>query len=183
MESTLSSSPSKRKGLFLSQAQNLKIVVPERSFKKIDPQPLSLLMQQPNVLIVDVRDDDYIGGHIKGSIHYPFSSFEESVQKINQYLKDNDKDTIVFYCMYSEQRAPQCVSTFCDSLDQQRLEELKIYVLSGGLNAFLKKYPNSELLEDYNRDYFIENVDGMLLHKTDAKFLENTLGVNSMNQQ
>ena len=53
---------------------------------------------------MDVRDEDYVGGHIKGSIHLPFSSFDDSVQPLVQQIVDEKKDTVVFTCMYSEQR-------------------------------------------------------------------------------
>lgn len=57
--------------------------------------------------IVDVRDDDYIGGHIPGSINIPSRQFGRRVPALVQDLKDFD--AVVFTCALSQQRGPNVV--------------------------------------------------------------------------
>ena len=54
-------------------------------------------------VIVDVRDDDYIGGNIKGSLNYPSYAFEECVDELVE--KTKDVKTVVFHCALSQQRS------------------------------------------------------------------------------
>lgn len=53
-------------------------------------------------LIVDVRDDDFIGGNIKGAINCPSYSFQETVEDLVE--KTKDVKTVVFHCALSQQR-------------------------------------------------------------------------------
>lgn len=54
--------------------------------------------------IVDVRDDDYIGGHIPGSINIPSRQFSSRVEDLVDELKGHD--AVVFTCALSQQRGP-----------------------------------------------------------------------------
>jgi len=54
--------------------------------------------------IVDVRDDDYIGGHIPGTLNIPSRQFGSRVDDLVDELKDNE--AIVFTCALSQQRGP-----------------------------------------------------------------------------
>jgi rhodanese-related sulfurtransferase len=57
------------------------------------------------VVVIDVRDEDYEGGHIKTSIRSPFAAFDNNVhQLIQKVIQEDKKKHIVFTCMYSEQR-------------------------------------------------------------------------------
>ena len=53
-------------------------------------------------MVVDVRDDDYIGGNIKGAVNCPSFSFEDDVDKLVE--KTKDVKTVVFHCALSQQR-------------------------------------------------------------------------------
>lgn len=55
--------------------------------------------------IVDVRDDDRIGGHIKGSLHQPSYKFLDEVQDLLEKVKDVPK--VIFHCALSQQRYAQ----------------------------------------------------------------------------
>ncbi|KAB8292578.1 hypothetical protein EYC80_008283 [Monilinia laxa] len=57
-----------------------------------------------NLAIIDVRDDDHIGGHIKHSTHIPSSTLDYKIPELVRKLKD--KDTVVFHCALSQQRGP-----------------------------------------------------------------------------
>ncbi|KAI1824555.1 Rhodanese-like protein [Xylaria intraflava] len=56
------------------------------------------------VAVVDVRDDDHIGGHIRGSLHFPSRSLDATMPTLLRKL--DDADTVVFHCALSQQRGP-----------------------------------------------------------------------------
>ncbi|KAK0620126.1 Rhodanese-like domain-containing protein [Immersiella caudata] len=58
----------------------------------------------PTIAIVDVRDDDYIGGHIKGAQNAPSRSLDAMLPTLVRKLQD--KETVVFHCALSQQRGP-----------------------------------------------------------------------------
>ena len=54
--------------------------------------------------IVDVRDDDYIGGHIPGCLNVPSRIFSLRVDDLVDELKHHE--AVVFTCGLSQQRGP-----------------------------------------------------------------------------
>jgi rhodanese-related sulfurtransferase len=54
--------------------------------------------------IIDVRDSDHIGGHIRGSVHVPSSTLDYRIPELVRQLQD--KDAVVFHCSLSQQRGP-----------------------------------------------------------------------------
>ncbi|KAK4150150.1 arsenate reductase 2.1 [Chaetomidium leptoderma] len=58
----------------------------------------------PTIAIIDVRDDDHIGGHIKGSQNVPSRTLEAMLPTLVRQLQD--KETVVFHCALSQQRGP-----------------------------------------------------------------------------
>ena len=54
--------------------------------------------------VVDVRDDDYVGGHIPGTINVPSRQFSSRVTDLLDELKDTE--AVVFTCALSQQRGP-----------------------------------------------------------------------------
>jgi rhodanese-related sulfurtransferase len=58
--------------------------------------------------IVDVRDDDYVGGHIPGALNIPSRQFPSRVDSLVDELKDNE--AVVFTCALSQQRGPNVFS-------------------------------------------------------------------------
>jgi Cdc25 family phosphatase len=70
------------------------------------------------VTIIDVRDDDFQGGHIKGAINFPVSKFEDD-KSIDQIIASTSSaETIVFHCFKSQQRGPFCAKAFAKRLDE-----------------------------------------------------------------
>ncbi|KAK3954266.1 hypothetical protein QBC32DRAFT_336669 [Pseudoneurospora amorphoporcata] len=57
-----------------------------------------------SLAIIDVRDDDYIGGHIKGSQNVPSHKLDAMLPTLVRQLQD--KETVVFHCALSQQRGP-----------------------------------------------------------------------------
>lgn len=63
-----------------------------------------------SIVVLDVRDDDFPGGHIKGCVNIPsyaFRSLEEIDAFIQERLPDS-VDTVVVHCYLSQQRGPLC---------------------------------------------------------------------------
>ncbi|KAL2143601.1 hypothetical protein VTI28DRAFT_10186 [Corynascus sepedonium] len=58
----------------------------------------------PTIAVIDVRDDDYIGGHIKGSLNVPSHTLDAMLPTLVRQLQD--KETVVFHCALSQQRGP-----------------------------------------------------------------------------
>ena len=53
-------------------------------------------------MIVDVRDEDRVGGHIDGSHYHPSDGFEESVHELRRTMVQSGSALVVFYCMNSQ---------------------------------------------------------------------------------
>lgn len=70
---------------------------------------LSALLSNPStassIAVIDVRDSDHIGGHIRNSMHVPTSDLDFRIPELVRLLQD--KDTVVFHCMLSQQRGPR----------------------------------------------------------------------------
>jgi rhodanese-related sulfurtransferase len=66
----------------------------------------SLLKEQhPSLAIIDVRDNDYIGGHIAGGTNVPSNTHDFKMPELVRTLQD--KETVVFHCALSQQRGPK----------------------------------------------------------------------------
>ena len=59
---------------------------------------------RPSMAIVDVRDDDHVGGHIYTSTHVPSLSLDYKIPELVRTLKD--VEIVVFHCALSQQRGP-----------------------------------------------------------------------------
>ena len=76
------------------------------SLKYITREKLADLVRakSPSLAVIDVRDNDYIGGHIVGCQNVPVNSHDYRIPELVRTLQD--KDTIVFHCALSQQRGP-----------------------------------------------------------------------------
>ena len=78
----------------------------------ITRETLSELLQTPSgsIAVIDVRDDDYIGGHIKGSKNIPSATLDHRIPELVRTLKD--KEMVVFHCALSQQRGPSAARRY-----------------------------------------------------------------------
>ena len=75
--------------------------------KRMSREQLSSLLLSPGaskVAVIDVRDHDHIGGHIKSSTHVPSSTLDYRIPEIVRTMAG--KDIVVFHCALSQQRGP-----------------------------------------------------------------------------
>jgi len=80
-----------------------------------------------DIAIIDVRDDDHVGGHIKHSKHVPSLTLDHKVPELVQQLKD--KKVVVFHCALSQERGPKAALRYL----RERERLLKAENLGGGL--------------------------------------------------
>jgi rhodanese-related sulfurtransferase len=109
--------------------------------------------QSKSYTIIDVRDEDRLGGHIPGSLNYPASSFEgETVDQIcHRWGPSIEPHKLVFHCRHSLNRAPICARLMRQRLDLLWPENIiKIGVLEFGFEGWVFRFAqNSNLVEDY----------------------------------
>ncbi|KAL8849678.1 MAG: hypothetical protein Q9221_005368 [Calogaya cf. arnoldii] len=69
---------------------------------------LSALLLSPTtsakIAVIDVRDSDHAGGHIRSSIHVPSATLDYRLPELVRTLKGKEK--VVFHCALSQQRGP-----------------------------------------------------------------------------
>src|SRR5579871_1895556 len=92
---------------------NLRRITNSELSQKILNTPIT-----PNgsLAIVDVRDSDYIGGHIRGCINVPSPSLDWKMPELVRQLKD--KETVVFHCALSQQRGPSAALSYLREKDR-----------------------------------------------------------------
>ncbi|MCJ1286731.1 hypothetical protein MMC26_006077 [Xylographa opegraphella] len=139
---------------------------------------------RPSIAVIDVRDDDHVGGHIFSSTHVPSSTLDHKIPELVRTL--SGKDIVIFHCALSQQRGPTAARRY--ALERARLfsstnqidsaahtatragevektgdgskgegTKQKIYILDGGFVKWQEKYgPDSRLTEEYARDIWVD---------------------------
>lgn len=109
--------------------------------------------------VVDVRDSDFIGGHIKGCYHYPAGNFHYTLPELYKRLIENEINDVVFHCALSQVRGPSSTLKFLRSIselsesDQEILGVKNIWVLRGGFTKWQEEFGDDPLLtEGYNAE-------------------------------
>ena len=113
----------------------------------------------PNLAIIDVRDSDHVGGHIKGSIWVPNNTLDLRMPELLRTL--SDKDQVVFHCGLSQQRGPSVALRYARErealagklvVDAENKDQ-EVCVLVGGFNRLQAKYGEDErLAENFVKD-------------------------------
>ncbi|QIX00947.1 hypothetical protein AMS68_006464 [Peltaster fructicola] len=109
--------------------------------------------------VIDVRDSDYIGGHILNGQNIPTSTHEYRMPELVRQLVN--KNIVVFHCTLSQQRGPKSALLYLR--ERERLQarpstpesanRQKVYVLDGGFSKWQEKYgKDTEVTEGYLAD-------------------------------
>ncbi|GLC45954.1 hypothetical protein PLESTB_001200700 [Pleodorina starrii] len=124
----------------------------------LEPVQLATALRHPQqkdrVLVLDVRDEDFAGGHIRGAVNAPSEDWADDPHidgLIDAHLKG--KDTVVVHCMFSQQRGPRCAMRLARRLDA-RMDASRpaVYVLRGGFTGFVRQYRHEhDLVEGYEQ--------------------------------
>jgi rhodanese-related sulfurtransferase len=133
---------------------------------QLAPKVLAASTDPSSLAIVDVRDSDYIGGHITGALNFPAANLEWRMPELLRVVKD--KKLVVFHCMLSQQRGPGAAIRYLRAREERdRLEREKkaeeqeeggdkegeekvvqqVYVLDGGFMKWQEKYVHDQLIE------------------------------------
>lgn len=115
---------------------------------------------QGKFAVIDVRDSDFVGGHIKGCYHYPAANFHYNLPEIHQRLYDSRVDDIVFHCALSQVRGPSSTLKFLRSLNEikdpkmvEYFNSVHVYVLKGGFTRWQQEYgEDTEVTEHYDKE-------------------------------
>lgn len=109
--------------------------------------------------VVDVRDSDFVGGHIKGCYHYSAGEIYETLPELRRRLLENKIDDVVFHCALSQVRGPKSSLVFLRTLqelpeeEREKFKGLNVWVLSGGFTAWQSLYgTDKEVTEGFQED-------------------------------
>ncbi|KAF2792182.1 hypothetical protein K505DRAFT_376239 [Melanomma pulvis-pyrius CBS 109.77] len=126
----------------------------------------------PHIAIIDVRDSDHIGGHIRGSTWIPSSQLDYKTPELVRTLKD--KEIVVFHCALSQQRGPSAALRYLrekkrldpgsgvgskGAVEEEEGKEVKegeerarkaqrVLVLDGGFTKWQEKFGGDERLTE-----------------------------------
>ncbi|TDH65075.1 uncharacterized protein CCR75_006056 [Bremia lactucae] len=122
----------------------------------MQPSVLAEILRNPDLsssryVIIDVRDTDYAGGHIRSAVNIPEEFFMDNDRVDVLVDKYKDKDLIVFHCMMSQIRGPSCAKRFKSRmdvvLDGAKLKP-RVLILHGGYESFQRTYKDEvDLIE------------------------------------
>lgn len=109
--------------------------------------------------VVDVRDSDFVGGHIKGCYHYSAGEIYDTLPELRRRLLENKIDDVVFHCALSQVRGPKSSLVFLRTLqelpeeEREKFKGLNVWVLSGGFTAWQSLYgTDKEVTEGSQED-------------------------------
>ncbi|KAK3337961.1 hypothetical protein B0H65DRAFT_477342 [Neurospora tetraspora] len=91
----------------------------------------------PTLAIIDVRDDDYIGGHIKGSQNVPSRKLDAMLPTLVRQLQD--KETVVFHCALSQQRGPSAALRYIRERERLMPKEVETKLTSAADSAAVEE--------------------------------------------
>jgi len=125
----------------------------------ISSTQLAKIIQIPKapLIVIDVRDEDIIGGHIPGSINIPSKIFHSKAVELAKIY--SAKEFIVFHCMQSKNRDPICAQILKTLLPKQE----NILVLDGGFEGWVVRFHKTapHLIADFNYGYWKKILDEM----------------------
>lgn len=140
--------------------------------KFIEPQTLKSWIVQGHTnmgnkfQIIDVRDNDYIGGHIINCKHIESTKFKNNstMSLLLNNLRTMNQNTVIFHCMLSQQRGPSSAMKFMRYLNEKLensndndeiefIQNMNIFILRGGFSNWQSLYgEDKELTENYAKD-------------------------------
>ena len=109
-----------------------------------------------SVAVIDVRDSDHVGGHVRSSTWVPSDQLPAKLPELVRTLAD--KDMVVFHCALSQIRGPSAALKY--ARERQRLlgkekgnQDQKVCVLEGGFTMWQARYgEDTSLTEGYIKD-------------------------------
>ncbi|KAJ2581621.1 Cdc25 phosphatase Ibp1 [Coemansia sp. RSA 1836] len=110
-------------------------------------------------IVIDVRDTDYVGGHIPGADNVPAHTLLERAEGIID--KYQCVPLVVFHCALSQVRGPKAAKKYLRAVDQRLetaaqdspLHKQQVKILMGGFNSWYARYAHAEpeLVEGFDQ--------------------------------
>jgi len=106
-------------------------------------------------IVVDVRDDDWVGGNIKNSHNIPSNEFLRSVDDLVKNTQD--VPTVIFHCALSQVRGPKAARIYQEARYKRQKEGTDdnphdVLVLQGGFLQFQTKFKDdADLVENWDK--------------------------------
>jgi Cdc25 family phosphatase len=138
------------------------------------------------ILIIDTRDDDFIGGNIINSKHYSDKEMKEVPNNLVlitiEALKLNKNSIIIFHCMESLRRGPRCCYRLNKIFEMLNIDNIKpdLRILIGGADQWIRKYWNSDLVENYNDEYWGFSDDQLINNNQHKLYLSPNDGLKTI---
>ncbi|KAI8616885.1 Rhodanese-like domain-containing protein, partial [Chytriomyces sp. MP71] len=110
-------------------------------------------------LIVDVRDEDFIGGNIIGAVNILAHEFNRTPSEFAPLLSLPRR--LIFHCALSQVRGPKSANTYVREVLPQNIENpgQQVFVLTGGFSAWQLRYgKDARLTEKYDEELW-RNMD------------------------
>jgi rhodanese-related sulfurtransferase len=118
-------------------------------------------------LVVDVRDEDFVGGHVAGAMNVPSEEFRETMHTIHTAAAA--KQLVVFHCMKSQMRGPSCARLMAESVAKSGATAFPpIVILEDGFSGWaryvsrleepLKSQVKCQLITAYSKEHHGYNI-------------------------
>lgn len=121
-------------------AQNPTTSPPTATSPSPSPSPAPHAPRAKTVAVIDVRDADHIGGHIRTSRHHPSSTLGSYLPTLVRTLHDDGVEVVVFHCALSQVRGPSAARGYVRERERMLGEEegrgQEVFVLRGGFVAW-----------------------------------------------
>ena len=102
---------------------------------------------------------DHIGGHIKGSLHYPSGNLDVMLPTLVRKVQDAGAETVVFHCALSQQRGPSAALRYAREIARagtavaDTSARPQVYVLDQGFVGWQEIHGEDErLTENFRRE-------------------------------
>eukprot|EP00667_Euglena_gracilis_P020917 EG_transcript_22739 len=128
----------------------LSLEVPEAPLRLHAENLEEMLKGEKALVVIDVRGEDYQGGHITGSINCPYDEFPANLDSLVE--AHGKAEQVVFYCMNSQVRSPSCASLFMAKVKETFPDSnQEVFVLIGGFLQWVRpRSGNPELVVDFD---------------------------------
>ncbi|KAI8330762.1 Rhodanese-like protein [Chlamydoabsidia padenii] len=105
-------------------------------------------------LIIDVRDDDFVGGNIPGALNVPANQLVDAASDLAQTY--SNVPVIYFHCALSQVRGPKSARIYNEIRHLQpslSSKDQQVYVIRGGFEGWHARYKDEkDLMENYDAD-------------------------------
>lgn len=119
---------------------------------------LKAVVSGEKILVLDVRDEDFIGGNIPNALNIPASEYDSTI--VSDHIKDFS--TVMVHCMYSQVRGPK-IGRYI----KRDYPEKDVFVLQGGFTGYLNEVLVKSTSQETDK---VENLDMQYWRKVNGQY-------------